>query len=706
MYICWRQLSLHYSCQTLCVQVSREVYRRTGCGFATKTCKCVHLQDDSAKTAVWVTVALRELRHRNGFLVGRTQAPLRSKSLSLQSILFAGEVMKAPPMTAMRKKPRQYEMAWKTLPERRFVFDPKSFLPVPRGGWDMHDPSWPDIFPTGRRGLAPLPFEQQAAEESDRTGEDDCMTAARNVVNMACKPLQRRWFPEQFRTPQCPRWEMLFAEPCPSSCSRRFRSSPASQPRPKERQKCDAFQDVIVHLLHSGRAKVMEELYQVVCDFFASQGHQALSASLARQVREDQDLNRFRAKLRKILEKHLSPGTLSSVVDAHHLNVEEMQANLYDALSQDGDLEMDMGEHGGTSGYSDMLRMMSMQQQRPLQGTEERPLHERRVMDVQVSWTHLADKPAHMPNASKSILLSNLPLTATESDIRAALSTGCGEVQDLEMCDGMEDWMESIRRPDGGLASEAMTEDTATNVSKAASPYTLRYAIVQFHDPSAKRRATRKLPRLNGILLKEVLLLKKRTKWKDSVVARPAFPQDARWKRSLILRDLPRLQPSEVLGHVAAGLSANGKKCRLELLNCAAFAQTPSILQRFIVEGKDGTVTHEDGDSSASQMSELQNSSNPTWAGHGTALVLRFACFEEAYLARKHLKDLSMEGRAILCEFPPWRPVCTAVDSRGRGLDEPVLLDMPIPRASARYGPRRLNNDPVIRFGVVEEEFE
>ena len=74
MYICWRQLSLHYSCQTLCVQVSREVYRRTGCGFATKTCKCAHLQDDSAKTAVWVTVALRELRHRNGFLVGRTQA--------------------------------------------------------------------------------------------------------------------------------------------------------------------------------------------------------------------------------------------------------------------------------------------------------------------------------------------------------------------------------------------------------------------------------------------------------------------------------------------------------------------------------------------------------------------------------------------------------------------------------------------------------
>ncbi|CAE7224894.1 unnamed protein product, partial [Symbiodinium sp. CCMP2592] len=855
----------------------------------------------------------REVYRRNGFLVGRTQAPIRSKSLSLQSILFAGEVMKAPPITAMRKKPRQYEMAWKTLPERRFVFDPKSSLPVPRGGWDMHDPSWPDIFPTGRRGLAPLPFEQQAAEARLFWPPFDCMTTARNVVNMACKPLHRRWFPEQFRTPQCPRWETLFADPCPSSCSRRFRSSPPSPP--EERQKRGAFQDVIVHLLHSGRANVMEELYQVVCDFFASQGRQAAISASLRQMREDQDLNRFRAKLRKILAQHLSPGSLSSIVDADHLNVEEMQAHLYDALSQDVDLEMDMGEHGGTSGYSDMLRMMSVQQQRPPQGTEERPLHERRVMDVQigtmeedaswisgdlrrrtrvfnnnqekllfflseevtrtpavfeqaqknrdahqkrlnemleetlrqikkcrahmqqkkkhvmdttksytakfdhelagaerglrrdlteafarmnavvdelgvrmtdaeaalvqqredrkrhiestlgpirdesqrlfdalaaetrerqlqdhkrekiledevveinklideekfereqqlmtyerwadamqqqiaksqyqlekqvrdvtkdirtehqgqaksrvetqhaivdsiasfihkyreqldkdvslqnmykVSWTHPTDEPTHAPDASKSILLSNLPLTVTESDVRAVLSNGCGEVQDVEMCDGMEDWMESIRRPDGGLDSESTAEDTANcSVSKAASPYTLRYALVEFQDLNAKRRATRKLPRLNGILFKEVLRLKKRKTWKDHIVARPAFPQDARWKRSLILRDLPRLQPSEVLGHVAAGLSANGKQCRLELLNCAAFVQKLSILQRFIVEGKDGNVAADAGSApgDSSSQTELQNSSNPTWAGQGTALVLRFACFEANSLA-------------------------------------------------------------------------
>jgi len=112
----------------------------------------------------------REVYRRNGFLVGRTQAPMRSKSLSLQSILFAGEVMKTPPVDSLRKKPRQYEMGWRTMPERRFIFDAKSFLPVPRGGWDMNDPSWPDIIPAGRRGLAPLPFEQlDTAEASSPT---------------------------------------------------------------------------------------------------------------------------------------------------------------------------------------------------------------------------------------------------------------------------------------------------------------------------------------------------------------------------------------------------------------------------------------------------------------------------------------------------------------------------------------------------------
>ncbi|CAJ1351381.1 unnamed protein product [Effrenium voratum] len=103
----------------------------------------------------------RDVYRRNGYLLGRSHAPLRSKSLSLQSVLFAGEVMKTS--QDKFKRPRKYEMGWKTMPEKRFVFDPKSFLPVPRGGWDMSDDSWPDLLPAGRRALEPLPFEKDEA---------------------------------------------------------------------------------------------------------------------------------------------------------------------------------------------------------------------------------------------------------------------------------------------------------------------------------------------------------------------------------------------------------------------------------------------------------------------------------------------------------------------------------------------------------------
>lgn len=106
----------------------------------------------------------REVYRRNGYVLSRTPAPLRSKSLSLQSVLFAREVVKTSPEKFQR--PRKYEMAWKTIPDRRFVFDPKTFLPVPRGGWDMNDPSWPDVVPAGMRQFKPLSFESTESVEA------------------------------------------------------------------------------------------------------------------------------------------------------------------------------------------------------------------------------------------------------------------------------------------------------------------------------------------------------------------------------------------------------------------------------------------------------------------------------------------------------------------------------------------------------------
>ncbi|CAE7520049.1 unnamed protein product [Symbiodinium natans] len=534
---------------------------------------------------------------------------------------------------------------------------------------------------------------------------------------MACRPLQRRWPPEHFRSTLRPRWEMLCAYTCPSSCSRRNAASGPPR-RPEELQgkrRLNALQDLIGHLQQSGRADVIQELYQLVCSHFDRSGRQPLSGSTSRKPPAEEAEQDFKRKLRKILER-VSAGELLDAdfvlkdVDGE-LDIEEMQARLDDALLQDVDIDMEVSEDGGAAGYSDVRRMMSEQQLLPLQGSEARPLHERRVMDVEVTltrrvngvtWTRPGDTSAHMPEESKSILLSNLPLTATESDVRATLSKCCGEVEHVEVCEELERWIESLRSSNAEACGTAPLEEREGPLRKAPA-YTLRYALVQFQTVNAKKRATRLLPRLNGILFKEVWRLKKRTAWKESVVARPAFPQDARLKRALIVRNLPwSLQPGEVLRRVAVTLSSDGsEKCRLELLNCPAFVQGARKLQQFAVEAAEGEIV-DDGETPAGPIPEHEMStSDATWARHGSALVLRFPCFEEAWLARERLRSLSMEGREVVCEFPPWRPVCTAVDSRGVGLDEPVLMDMPIPRASARYG---RHGDPVIRFGIAEEE--
>lgn len=88
----------------------------------------------------------REVYRRNGYVLSRTP------------------VVKTSPEKFQR--PRKYEMAWKTIPDRRFVFDPKTFLPVPRGGWDMNDPSWPDVVPAGMRQFKPLSFESTESVEA------------------------------------------------------------------------------------------------------------------------------------------------------------------------------------------------------------------------------------------------------------------------------------------------------------------------------------------------------------------------------------------------------------------------------------------------------------------------------------------------------------------------------------------------------------
>eukprot|EP00440_Ansanella_granifera_P020270 gb/GFBE01022021.1/.p1 GENE.gb/GFBE01022021.1/~~gb/GFBE01022021.1/.p1 ORF type:complete len:276 (+),score=47.05 gb/GFBE01022021.1/:1-828(+) len=121
-------------------------------------------RSESSINTLGASQVSREVYERNGFLVGRTkEQPRRSKPLSYQSMMFAGDLMNSTDSgTRIGSRPRKYDMQWKTLPESKFVFDPKSFLPVPRGGWETAEiGNWPDISPAGQREFVPLPFDSQ-----------------------------------------------------------------------------------------------------------------------------------------------------------------------------------------------------------------------------------------------------------------------------------------------------------------------------------------------------------------------------------------------------------------------------------------------------------------------------------------------------------------------------------------------------------------
>jgi len=87
----------------------------------------------------------------------------RHNPLSFNSLMFSGSVVdgnratKSLSHSALPRKPRNQ---WKALPENSFVFDPRTSLPVPRGGWDAQSTKWPDVPAAGRREWsAPVTFD-------------------------------------------------------------------------------------------------------------------------------------------------------------------------------------------------------------------------------------------------------------------------------------------------------------------------------------------------------------------------------------------------------------------------------------------------------------------------------------------------------------------------------------------------------------------
>lgn len=107
--------------------------------------------------------ANRSVYERHGYLVGRHTGSVadghggalgkrRSNTLALSAMLFKGDIVGEP--RKRDRRPKKPSKQWHVTPESRFVFDPTTFLPVPRGGWDaQHPKEWPEVRPSGLRNV-------------------------------------------------------------------------------------------------------------------------------------------------------------------------------------------------------------------------------------------------------------------------------------------------------------------------------------------------------------------------------------------------------------------------------------------------------------------------------------------------------------------------------------------------------------------------
>jgi len=122
----------------------------------------------TAPAAVPPGAPSREDFARSGYLVGRSQGSIadglggggearrRHDPLSMKAMLH--KRMGTPASGARTlAPPRKRTSPWRVSPEASIAFDPRNFLPVPRGGWAAHEltaAEWPDALPAGSRDFA------------------------------------------------------------------------------------------------------------------------------------------------------------------------------------------------------------------------------------------------------------------------------------------------------------------------------------------------------------------------------------------------------------------------------------------------------------------------------------------------------------------------------------------------------------------------
>lgn len=109
----------------------------------------------------------RGIYEKHGFLVGKSSSSgslgggsnslsRPALPLSLSTMLLRGDRSLREDSSDRPKKLKNYSKSWKVCPESSYVFDPSTFLPARRGGYQTPT-RWPDTDPAGNREFVAPP---------------------------------------------------------------------------------------------------------------------------------------------------------------------------------------------------------------------------------------------------------------------------------------------------------------------------------------------------------------------------------------------------------------------------------------------------------------------------------------------------------------------------------------------------------------------
>jgi hypothetical protein len=117
---------------------------------------------DASNTSRSAIDAGKSIYEKHGYVKSKSHGSLgaggassllskNSLPLSVSTMLLRGDSSLRGDQSTLSNRPRKsYSKSWRVCPENRFVFDPSTFLPAPRGG-NRTPKEWPDVDPVGKR---------------------------------------------------------------------------------------------------------------------------------------------------------------------------------------------------------------------------------------------------------------------------------------------------------------------------------------------------------------------------------------------------------------------------------------------------------------------------------------------------------------------------------------------------------------------------